>query len=249
MIKPLTHANGRKARLLCLFLVCALLAVSAPLAAADDPKGEFSKANQLLFMTNHFAGLETPTTLEYEFERRGSAENDFTDQVELKVTDGSEHGKNVETNFLTGDRHRYTPNVEAATGNPVIMMFLQNDISSIADRSGGSWRYLQRRVKTALQNTAKVSEEQAEYDGREIDVKRIRFNPFAREEDHRDQLDAQVQKRYVFTLSDAVPGGVLEMRSETPSNANGGDPLVERLSLASISHGESGGQKDGATSQ
>ncbi|ROO26748.1 hypothetical protein [Salinisphaera orenii] len=246
MIERLMRGNGR---LLCLCIASAVLAAGAPLAAADTNKDEFSKANQLLFMTDHFVGLQTPARLEYTFERTGSPENDFTDEVELKVAEGDEHGKKVETSFLTGDRHRYTPNVDAATGNPVIMMFLQNDVSSIAERSGGSWRYLQRRVKTALENSAQVTEEQAEYDGQKIAVERIRLKPFAGEEEHRGQLDDQVQKLYVFTLSDAVPGGVLEMRSEMPSPTENGGPLVERLSLASVSHDENRGQKDDDSAQ
>ena len=89
-------------------------------------------------------------------------------------------------------------------------------------------------MKFALENDATVKQETATYDGRDIDVERIYLQPYADEQDHREDMKGYVGKRYVFTLSKQVPGGVLEMRSERADE--NGEKTVELLRLNRISH-------------
>lgn len=235
--QPHHESNHNKHQWLIPLLLSLAWLAAFPAMAAEDAT-QYSKANRLLFMTNHLDNIETPATLEYRFTRSGHADDAFEDSVRIKVTEGDDStGKHVETYFFTGDRSRYTPDVDNATGNPVIMMFLQNEVSSIAERTGGNWRYFQKRIKLALQDATEVDTGTAVYNGEKVAVKRIRLQPFINEDTHRDALGAEIDKRYVFTLSEAVPGEVLEMKSVIPpSDAQQGE-IVERLRLQDVSHG------------
>lgn len=228
--------NAMKGVLFALFLLVNTGTLAAPQSSANqNSDNDFSKANQLLFMTDHLHNVQTPARLQYEFVHRAGDEEGYEDRVELNIEDshGNDNnaGKRVAVDFLSGDRHRYVPEIGDARGNPVIMMFLQNDVSTLAQRTGGSWRYFQRRVKFALEDTATVTQDTAPYEGKQVAVERIQLTPYANEQAHRDKLDAAVDRRYTFILSDAVPGGVLEIRAEVPAE-NGQPALLDRLTLA-----------------
>lgn len=252
MIEPRRPIARRATRLALAIVGSLLLAGNMAAVAAESPDTaateEFSQANRLLFMTDHLQNVATPALLEYSFSRTGDRNDSYEDHVDLEVANGSDtadNGKHVKVDFLSGDRHRYVPDVGNAHGNPVIMMFLQNDVSTLAERTGGSWRYFQKRVKVALEEDARVAEETASYDGQEVPVKRIYLQPFKNEEGHRQALAGEVNKRYVITLSDQVPGSVLEMRSETPNGEASGEDTVDRLALESVTRGK---RKDGPDS-
>ena len=205
---------------------------AAPQAERDaTEQHDFSQANRLLFMTDHLQGVETPAVLEYAFaHREKDNDRDYDDRVTLNITDGAQAGKHVAIDFLSGERHRYMPDVDNARGNPVIMMFLQNDVSTLAQQTGGSWRYFQRRVKFALQDSASVTESTADYGGSEVAVQRIELEPYAEAQGHREKMAEAVKRHYSFVLSDAVPGGVLEMRASTPT-ADGRGETLDRMTL------------------
>ncbi|GAB3684254.1 hypothetical protein [Salinisphaera aquimarina] len=227
------------ATLLAVAFTPAALAAETDTAASDNGASasqnqsgdEYSQANHLLFMTNHLENVETPSKLEYSFSRRGDSNNSYDDKVDLTVESAPKQAKKVHIDFLSGDRNRYVPDVNNARGNPVIMMFLQNDVLEVAQRTGGSWRYFQRQIKFALQRDAKVEDGSAEYNGQSVDVKRISFKPFKGEKVHREDIGTEAEKQYVFTLSDDVPGGVLELRTETPATSGSNDMVVERVAF------------------
>ncbi|MES1925262.1 hypothetical protein [Salinisphaera sp. T31B1] len=241
------RAHGFRSSVLALAIVCSTTFGAAVFAAepganattdqaqsADEQSDgdEFSQANHLLFMTDHLANIQPPTELIYTLARTGDGANSYDDHVDLIVEQGDGSAKNVKVDFLTGDRHRYVPDVPNAHGNPAVMMFLQNDVVEMAQRTGGNWRFFQRQIKLALQNAAKVEDTQTEYDGRTVAAKQIVIQPFSNARGHSDDIADEMSKRYVFTLSDQVPGGLVEIRSEIPGA--GDTAPVERLQLSEV---------------
>ncbi len=252
MIECIRSNVGRHERRTCgyqLLAACALV-LSFTLGvghAADEPVAdsqgqqsgeEFSPANHLLFMTDHLANVTPPTELKYSLTRTGDPNNNFDDHLDLKVERGTGDAKMVAVDFLSGDRHRYVPDVSNAHGNPAVMMFLQNDVVEMAQRTGGSWRYFQRRIKLALQNSANITNASATFDGHTVQTREVTIHPFADAKSHSDDIANEMDKRYVFTLSDEVPGGLLEIRSEVPSGRQDQQPIVERLMLSSVTTGK-----------
>jgi hypothetical protein len=213
-------------RLFVLALACTLLMGRA--AAAT----EFSPAEQALFVTNHLATLKPPTTLHYSFRKSGSLEPGFDDKVAILLSarpDGSCCAAAAE--FLSAERKLALPEIEAAQGNPVILYFLERDIREMQRLTKGQPNYFRKRIRMAVFNAATITEVSLPYQGRNVAAKQITVTPYS-DDPLRARFENLVGKRYVFTLSDAVPGGVLSIRTQIDAATAGTPPLlVDEMAL------------------
>jgi hypothetical protein len=213
-------------RFLILALACTLL--TRPAWAAN----EFSAAEQALFVTNHLSKLKPSTTLHYSFRKSGSLEPGFDDQVAILLTaqpDGSCCA--AAANFLNGERKLALPEIEAAQGNPVILYFLERDIREMQRLTKGQANYFRKRIRMAVFNAATITELSVPYQGSNVAAKQITVTPYT-DDPLRARFENLAAKRYVFTLSDAVPGGVLSIRTQVDAAAAGTPPLLaEEMAL------------------
>lgn len=89
----------------------------------------FSRANTLLFYTDHLAKVSVPDTIHYTFVNRGTATEGFSDAIEVRVTEASVEGQKIVTlNYFTGERQQYVPPITNSKGNPILKVFLQRDV-------------------------------------------------------------------------------------------------------------------------
>jgi hypothetical protein len=213
-------------RFVFLALACALL--TGPASAAND----FSAAEQALFVTNHLSKLKPSTTLHYSFRKSGSLEPGFDDKVAILLTaqtDGSCCA--AAANFLSSERKLALPEIEAAQGNPVILYFLERDIREMQRLTKGQANYFRKRIRMAVFNAATITELSVPYQGSNVAAKQITVTPYT-DDPLRARFENLAAKRYVFTLSDAVPGGVLSIRTQVDAAAAGTPPLLaEEMAL------------------
>jgi hypothetical protein len=209
-----------------LALACALLTGHATAAT------EFSAAEQALFVTNHLSALKPPTTLHYRFRKSGSLEAGFDDKVAIALTaqpDGACCAAAAE--FLSGANKLALPAIEAAQGNPVILYFLERDIREMQRLTKGQPNYFRKRIRMAVADAATITEVTLPHEGRNIAARQITITPYA-DDPLRARFENLVGKRYVFTLSDAVPGGVISIRTQVDAAAAGTAPLLaEEMAL------------------
>jgi hypothetical protein len=200
-------------------------------AAPGGPVGEslaardFSPAETLLLMTDQLGKLKTPNTLTYAFARRGTLEAAFDDRVTLRVT--RKPGSaccNADASFLSGERKVTLPPIDDAQGNPVILYFLEHDIREMKRITKGSTTYFRKRVRMAIYDGARIEPVQFMHAGQQVKGQQIVVAPY-RDDPNRARFENMVRKQYVFTLSDAVPGGVAAIRTLVPL-ATGADPLI-----------------------
>jgi hypothetical protein len=213
-------------RLFVLALACALTA--APAGAAT----EFSAAEQALFVTNHLGALKPSTTLHYRFRKSGSMEPGFDDTATIALS-AQPDGKccAAASEFLSGPRRLALPEIEAAQGNPVILYFLERDIREMERLTKGKANYFRKRIRMAVADAATLTEVSLPYQGRNVAARQITITPYA-DDPLRARFEHLVNKRYVFTLSDAVPGGVLSIRTQVDAAAAGTPPLLaEEMAL------------------
>jgi hypothetical protein len=218
-------------------LLVAAAALSAPAAANDNSKKEpnFSEAERALFMSDHLATIKPPTTLRYAFRKSGSLEPGFDDKVSLILTqqaDGSCCDSKAE--FLDGPRRLVLPDVQGAHGNPVILYFLERDVREMSRLTKGQSSYFRKRIRMAVFQGASVRETSVTYGGKTVPAREIRVAPYS-DDPLRVRFESLADKQYVFTLSDAVPGGVVAIVGLIKgAGAAGGDttPLLrEELRL------------------
>jgi hypothetical protein len=200
-------------------LAGAVLATFAIGTAAAQP---VSRAETLLFETDHLARLQAPASLVYAFHKSSNVEPGFSDNVQLDL--GEAKGKSkVSLQFLSGERKREVPEVDEAHGNPVLLGFLERDIAEMKRRTGGSANYFRKRIRMALAQAAQVSREPITYDGKTLEGQAVRIQPYLNDPMHA-RFEHYVGKVYTFVVSEQVPGGVYQLR--TSLGKPGGNPAA-----------------------
>jgi hypothetical protein len=200
----------------------ALCAVAPALPAAED----FSVAERALFVTNHLATLKPPTTLVYSYRKRGSLEEAFDDSVSVGLAPlGDGRCCRANAQFLSGARRLALPEVDSAQGNPVILYFLERDIREMQRLTKGQQNYFRKRIRMSVYQGATVRDVTVPWRGREVAGREISIAPYL-DDPLRARFEKLTNKQYVFTLSDAVPGGVYALRTVIAGATADAAPLI-----------------------
>lgn len=204
------------------------LAVPAPsLQAAQD----FSVAERALFLTNHLAQTRPPADLVYHYTKAGTMEAGFEDTVVLHLRPRPDKACcAAEADFLTGPRRVALPEVEAAEGNPVLLFFLERDIREMNRLTKGQAAYFRKRIRMAVYEGAQVTETTVTYAGKAVPARQIVVLPYT-DDPLRPRFEKLAGKRYTFTLSDAVPGGVVAVATRVDSDTAAQPLWTEQMVL------------------
>ena len=182
-------------------------------------------------MSNHLANVRPPATLQYRYVKGGTMEPGFEDRVTLKLTARADRSCcTANANFLSGSRHLTLPEVEAAEGNPVLLYFLERDIREMSRLTKGQSNYFRKRIRMAIYQAAETRELTLPYRGKNVAVRTFTVAPYV-DDPLRERFARLAGKRYTFTLSDAVPGGVFAVATQV--DAEGGAPplWIEEMTL------------------
>lgn len=210
----------------CLKAIALTATLSSAGALAGGDVQDYSAAERLLFMSNHLAGVTPPTSLHYVYRKSGSLEEGFEDHVSVELKpqpDGSCCVGSGE--FLTDARRTVVPEIEGATGNPVILYFLEHDVRNMQRLTQGQPNHFRKRIRMAVYNDAKVQERVARYRGNDITVTEIVIDPY-RDDPNRPRFEKFAHKAYQFYMSDAVPGGVYAIRTVMSASDDASPPLI-----------------------
>lgn len=208
-----------------------LLLLCGPLAA-QEAKTDYSAAERLLFVDHQLANVKAPATLRYRFSRSGTLEPGFEDRIALTLKAGTD-GRccATHTDFLSATRRLELPDLPSAEGNPVILHFLEREVREMQRLTQGSQMHFRKRIRMALFNAATVQPVPLRFRGRAIVGQEIRITPFV-DDPNRPRYEALAPKEYRFTLSDAVPGGLVAIRTRVAAADGAAAPLLaEELTL------------------
>lgn len=198
--------------------------------AVDPDEFEFSEAETKLWLDNHLANIDKPGRLYYKFRRTGSYDRGFKDSVYLDIVEINEDGtKDTLLDFFSGLREqRAEPrNLTRVTGNPVLGQYMSGDVREMKRLTDGSWRYFQRRIKTAFARGAKVEDVTVNYNGSLIQAEKITIRPYL-DDPHRRDFEKFADKVYEFILSKQIPGEIYQIRTVIPDKENpDGEPLIQ----------------------
>jgi hypothetical protein len=218
------------------------LAQEAAGADAQETQAEvqFSKAENLLWMTDQLKAIKAPTVINYSFVKDGTYEQGFEDSIEFTVSKIHADGmKAAAVRFFTGQRNFPVPPVDSTDVNPILKVYFQGDVyemNRLTDPDGKAkerWRYFQRRIKFALADDATVKDIDIEFDGKQYKAQEIFFEPYVNDP-KREQFEKFATKQYRVVVADELPGYVYEIRTEVPGK-DGQPPLLsERLRIESV---------------
>jgi len=206
----------------------AFLLLTAPLTAsiAED---SFSEANERLFRTPHLLQLEQPgATLDYRYKRMDNAHydeesvpanalpRDFEDRIKLTITSVDEQWRGTELALFTGERNIYFPTMQRSRGNPLLMAFLTHDVTRMSHKTSAPVRYFQNRIKTALEEESELTETTIRFDGQDVPGHEIVITPYSNDPDKARYDGNYWDKRYVFTVSEQIPGYIYSIEAVAP---------------------------------
>lgn len=208
-------------------LLASLAFAVVPAAAQGSP--QLSKAETLLFMTDHLKQLPMPARLHYAFSKTGTLEPGFKDTIDIDITPQPDGSRKGAATFFNGEHHITYPDVEHAEGNPVLMFFLEREIREMSRLTGGQANYFRKRIRIALSDTAVVKPVEVKYGGQSRTAQQITITPY-RDDPMSSKFERLVPKRYVFTLSDQVPGGVYAIEGLVPAaDAAAKEPVQDEV--------------------
>ena len=199
--------------------------------AVDPDTYEFADAEVKLWLDNHLRNIDSPGRLYYDFVKRGSYEEGFSDSVYLDIIKINEDGsKDADLEFFTAERQQ-TPrrdNLVGITGNPVLVVYMQGDVYEMNRLTNGSWRYFQKRIKSAFAEGAKIEAVTFEYDGAQVTGEKISIAPYLKDP-RRKQFAQFAPKVYEFILSEQVPGKLYRIKTVIPDSSPDREPLIEEI--------------------
>lgn len=242
-MKRLTPPAGRHILLSLAALVLALgpllAAATTARAAADGLEGLVPDSPAAgIYGSNHLALLSDKAELVFDYRFEGSRmEKPFSDDVLLNFTRqaADAEGFDVEVTIFSQTRNQVIGPVSATSYNPILLVFFQRDVVHMKNGTGGSQHYFRNVIRKAMQtpDEGSVRDVTIDLNGRQVSAKEISFRPFLTD-DHRAELRGFAEKTYRFVMSDAVPGGIYEVQSETPDEKTGDVLLRETYRFREI---------------
>lgn len=194
--------------------VCGILfALTVPAASSQ----EISAAEKLLFQSKHLENVANPRKLRYTYVHQEAAGKDFTDEVVIDIMKKNPDGTaSAASQFLSGDRNFPIEKLAEAEGNPAVLGFLERDIREMKRLTGGQPNYFRKRIRLALAESAKVDPVSISYKGRDVKAQKIVIQPYLNDP-MQHKFSQYVDKRYVFILSDQIPGSLYQIQTSIPS--------------------------------
>jgi hypothetical protein len=191
------------------FLPLALLA-AAP-ARADDTVAD--KVFGAGLMTN----VTSPEALRYRYELSGvTMAKPYDAPVTVDVRQVAPEGdKKIWFDMFEGQNHRAFGPMDSREQNPLVIVFLQRDVTEMGNLTGGSSLYFQQQIRQAFNGPAEVSPLDVEVDGRKVQATRIVIHPF-RGDPQIERFPKFRDKAYEFVVTPEVPGGLYRIATSTP---------------------------------
>jgi hypothetical protein len=224
-------------RLLPICLTLAVALAATPLRAADaDPEGGLEGLTPGspaagIYGSNHLMLLPDKAQLVFDYRLDGSVvERPFNDNVVLDFTrHRDDAGFDVGARLFPQSRNLELGPLSAAAVNPILLIFFQRDAVQMSNGTGGSQHYFRNAIRRALQtpDPASVHSTTIRFAGKQVAASEISLRPFV-DDANRARLRELAGKTYHFIVSEAVPGGIYEVRSETPAQ-NGSSVLLREI--------------------
>jgi|GEM_PF-3837173 len=208
------------------FLVVAGFSVlGAGLSVAEE------SAQSIIFDASHLSNAPVPGDITYSYTLKTPSPSEYgtpvDEQVRVHVERSVEPDRwNASVERWSGENHRDPVTFLGQKANPVILMFLEQDLFHMARKVGGSSNALRARMAAAFRTRTTIDTVTAKYDGHDVKATRISMAPFAKDP-AANELGAYVRKVYQFIFSDEVPGQVVELIATTPGEKQDEPPLSE----------------------
>jgi len=192
----------------------------------------FSSINNALFGSPHMKGIKTKGKLHYQFTKT-SSDTTQKDDVIIDVTNIRDDSRTDQAyTFLTGKNHKPYIDRKNILGNGIFMLFLEWDIHDLERKTEGSWRYFQRRIRWAMAEDPVKKLIDIDFGEKKVKAVQYTIQPYA-EDKKKSRYGKYINKYYIFTLSEEIPGTIYQIRTIVPTvkKWEKGDKVIADTSL------------------
>jgi len=194
----------------------------------------FSDINNEIFDNAHLKNIKQEGTLNYIYKKEHFVDGPRQDTIDLVLSNLRNTGrKDTHIDFFTGKFNRPYQDRENQKGNSVVVFFLEFDVRELAKTINSSrperWHYLQKKVKWQLARGAKKQEIEIDFNGAKVPAEQYIIRPYINDPKKAD-FPLYANKYYIFTLSEAVPGGIYQVRTIVPDGdewQDGDEALID----------------------
>lgn len=205
------------ALLLALAAVAPVRATEAPAVAAAPSAATPPSAATLLFDTPQFETTTPGQTLTYLYHRKMADPElgpSFEDRIVLAL-DAPDKGapadaRTVKVDFFSPGRHRAAGPFVDVTGNPVLVLFLENHLVDLSQKLLGNPRYFKNAIRAALRDKAEVTPDEISLGGRTYKGWRVKVTPFAGDANAK-RMRGLDMLAYEFEVAPELPGEIARM--------------------------------------
>ncbi|HYS65093.1 MAG TPA: hypothetical protein VEN30_14985 [Paraburkholderia sp.] len=196
---------------MCAACIVCVIPAGARAAGTDD----ITPAERLIFTTDHLHGIEPQTELDYTV-LTSDQPAQSANLVRVLVVSKD----NAKGDAQVSDQSGGVPLPNAGLPcNPVIIYFLERDITEMQHLTGGQRRYFQQRLRLALAAGPHIDMVTSQIGGKPVKARQIVVQPYLGDP-NAERFAQYVGKRYTFLIADSVPGQVALIRTDIPGANN-----------------------------
>ncbi|MEL6217206.1 MAG: hypothetical protein AAFR79_01880 [Pseudomonadota bacterium] len=188
-----------------------LLCVTAAVALAGT-------ASERVFSRAALDLLEPGAVAVYEHKRVGTSGEALSpiEDGEIRITMRTDERGGREAVVTKGEAGKLKPVSiwPASNGNPVVPIFLESALRTMARVTGGSEYYIRNRIKEALGKGGTIEAVDLDVNGETLPAQHITFEPFENDK-YRDRMGEFADLTLHFVVSDALPGDIVLFEAET----------------------------------
>lgn len=174
----------------------------------------------------------------YDHSSAGPEDRDFRGikegSVDVKMTIGSDGLREVEITMNADGKKRVLDAFPASAGNPLLMVFMESSLRSMAGITGGSPFYIRNRMREALRVGGVVSDISFDVAGKSVAAQEVVFLPFANDP-NAERMGVFAKLALRFVVSDEVPGYFIIMSAKTDE---GEGAFHEKIQLLNAGAGQ-----------
>jgi hypothetical protein len=186
-------------------------------SAQDKPT-----AADLLFESPHWSAAVPGATLTYRYTRVSPLADvmgpDIEDRIRLTLETGATaDDRTVRVDMFSQARHRAAGPFENTTGNPVVALFLEHHLESLARVLKANPRYLKNAIRASLRDKASMTPATVELGGMTVTGWRVEAQPFT-EDPNKHKMRGLDTLTYTFVTADEVPGEIVSIEAKAAAS-------------------------------
>jgi hypothetical protein len=175
-----------------------------------------------LFAEGIFSTLPAGQEIRYTHVRSGSDAAGFRPVADgtMVVAKPNDGAAKLTLVIEADGRSQKLADFSADAGNPVLLVFLESVVRSMATLTGGSPFYIHNRIKDSLSAGGTPAEISETFAGKSVAAQSLTLRPFEADPNAAKMGDfAGLTLRFV--VSPTVPGNILSLSADTPHAATG----------------------------